>query len=83
MEPYRLGIQFKAMYPECKMRLFSCQSKIGNFAEECQGEWTGRQFDLFTKHAHSNNIVKPFRTLADSSVCSQLIEGKYVSLWSI
>jgi CheY-like chemotaxis protein len=56
-----LGIQFKAMYPECRILLFSGQAVTGDLLNEAKRE--GHHFDILAKPVHPNELLTAIRAL--------------------
>jgi CheY-like chemotaxis protein len=56
-----LGVQFKAMYPECRILLFSGVSNAPHFLESARKK--GHDFNLLTKPVHPKNLLEALRSL--------------------
>jgi CheY-like chemotaxis protein len=56
-----LGIQFKAMYPQCRILLFSGMAATFDLLESAQKN--GHQFNLLSKPIHPEKLLEAIRAL--------------------
>jgi DNA-binding NtrC family response regulator len=64
-----LGIQFKAMYPECRILLFSGQSATGDLLKDARRR--GHQFDILSKPVHPTDLLTAIRMMAGQEVAAE------------
>jgi CheY-like chemotaxis protein len=57
-----LGIQFKAMYPQCRVLLFSGQAVTADLLKDAKSE--GHHFDVLAKPIHPDELLSAIRALA-------------------
>ena len=50
-----LGVLFKAIYPQCRILLFSGQAATGDLIVEARGK--GHQFDVLAKPVHPKELL--------------------------
>ena len=56
-----LGMQFKAMYPECRILLFSGMAATSDLMESARTK--GQRFNLLTKPVHPQDLLDAIRAL--------------------
>lgn len=56
-----LGVQFKAIHPECKVLLFSGNTKTSEVVENAAHK--GHSFELLAKPVHPNDLVEAIEAL--------------------
>ena len=56
-----LGIQFKAMYPQCRILLFSGQAATGDLMKDAKSK--GHHFDLLAKPIHPKDLLTAIRSM--------------------
>jgi CheY-like chemotaxis protein len=60
-----LGIQFKAMYPDCHILLFSGQTTTGDLLKDANSK--GHHFEVLAKPIHPRNLLESIRTILAES----------------
>jgi hypothetical protein len=60
-----LGVQFKAIYPTCRILLFSGQAATGELIEDAREK--GHNFDLLAKPIHPGDLLAAIETLDSAS----------------
>lgn len=56
-----LGVQFKAIYPNCRILLFSGQTATVDFMESARKK--GHNFNLLTKPVHPKDLLAAIETI--------------------
>jgi DNA-binding NtrC family response regulator len=56
-----LGVQFKAIHPQCKVLLFSGQAKTSDLLEDARNQ--GHDFELLTKPVHPTDLLRAIREI--------------------
>jgi DNA-binding NtrC family response regulator len=60
-----LGIQFKAMYPDCHILLFSGQTTTSDLLKDANSK--GHHFEVLAKPIHPRNLLESIRTIIAES----------------
>jgi len=60
-----LGVQFKAIYPTCRILLFSGQAATAEFMESARKK--GHDFKLLTKPVHPRDLLKAIEAISGTS----------------
>jgi DNA-binding NtrC family response regulator len=60
-----LGIQFKAMYPDCHILLFSGQTTTGDLLKDANSK--GHHFEVLAKPIHPRSLLESIRTILAES----------------
>ena len=56
-----LGVQFKAIHPQCKVLLFSGQAKTSDLLKDARGK--GHHFELLNKPVHPTELLTAIQEL--------------------
>jgi DNA-binding response OmpR family regulator len=60
-----LGVQFKAIYPECRILLFSGQAATADLLETARTQ--GHDFEVMSKPVHPNDLLAALGALSAST----------------
>jgi len=60
-----LGVQFKAIYPQCRILLFSGQAETSDFMESARKK--GHHFKLLTKPVHPKDLLAAIEAIGAAS----------------
>lgn len=62
MTGIELGIQFRTLYPDCRILLFSGQAVTGEMLEDARND--GHEFDILPKPIHPSDLLAAIKTRA-------------------
>ena len=64
-----LGVQFKAIHPECKVLLFSGQAATSDLLQDARNK--GHNFELLTKPVHPTDLLRAIKDLTAEPLTTQ------------